>query len=75
MTLCEHELDFSEEEIALTSHEDYLERIIKPEIRSVTREVIGEFLPEELNIQTNKLYIYPKFSKIYQINPNKKKQV
>ena len=27
---------------------DYLERIIKPEIRSVTREVIGDYLPEEL---------------------------
>ena len=27
MTLCEHELDFSEEEIALTSHEEYLKRI------------------------------------------------
>jgi regulator of protease activity HflC (stomatin/prohibitin superfamily) len=27
---------------------DYLERIIKPEIRSVTREVIGNYLPEEL---------------------------
>ena len=26
----------------------YLERIIKPEIRSVTREVIGNYLPEEL---------------------------
>ncbi|MEE2931165.1 MAG: prohibitin family protein [Bacteroidota bacterium] len=26
----------------------YLERIIAPEIRSVTREVIGEYLPEEL---------------------------
>jgi regulator of protease activity HflC (stomatin/prohibitin superfamily) len=28
--------------------EDYLESIIRPEIRSVTREVIGEYLPEEL---------------------------
>ena len=27
---------------------NYLERIIAPEIRSVTREVIGEYLPEEL---------------------------
>lgn len=27
---------------------DYVERIVKPEIRSATREVIGEFLPEEL---------------------------
>jgi len=27
---------------------DYLEKIIKPEIRSVTREVIGNYLPEEL---------------------------
>jgi regulator of protease activity HflC (stomatin/prohibitin superfamily) len=27
---------------------DYLERIIKPEIRSVTREVIGNYYPEEL---------------------------
>ena len=27
MALCEHELDFSEEEITLTSHEDYLKRI------------------------------------------------
>ena len=27
---------------------DYLERIVKPEIRSVTREVIGNYLPEEL---------------------------
>ena len=27
---------------------NYLERIIKPEIRSVTREVIGNYLPEEL---------------------------
>ena len=27
---------------------DYLERIIKPEIRSVTREGIGNYLPEEL---------------------------
>ena len=27
MTLCEHNLDFSEEEITLTSHEDYLKRI------------------------------------------------
>ena len=27
---------------------DYLESIIKPEIRSVTREVIGNYLPEEL---------------------------
>tara|TARA_B100000614_G_scaffold260911_1_gene289019 strand:- start:182 stop:1000 length:819 start_codon:yes stop_codon:yes gene_type:complete len=27
---------------------DYLDRIIKPEIRSVTREVIGNYLPEEL---------------------------
>ena len=27
---------------------DYLESIIRPEIRSVTREVIGEYLPEEL---------------------------
>jgi regulator of protease activity HflC (stomatin/prohibitin superfamily) len=27
---------------------DYVERIIKPEIRSVTREVIGNYLPEEL---------------------------
>ena len=27
---------------------DYLERIIKPEIRSATREVIGKYLPEEL---------------------------
>jgi len=26
----------------------YLERIIKPEIRSATREVIGKYLPEEL---------------------------
>ena len=26
----------------------YLERIIKPEIRSSTREVIGKYLPEEL---------------------------
>jgi regulator of protease activity HflC (stomatin/prohibitin superfamily) len=28
--------------------QDYLESIIRPEIRSVTREVIGEYLPEEL---------------------------
>lgn len=28
--------------------EDYLERIIKPQIRSATREVIGKYLPEEL---------------------------
>jgi len=28
--------------------DDYLERIIKPEIRSATREVIGKYLPEEL---------------------------
>ena len=28
--------------------ENYVERIIKPEIRSVTREVIGNYLPEEL---------------------------
>jgi prohibitin 1 len=28
--------------------EDYLESILRPEIRSVTREVIGEYLPEEL---------------------------
>ena len=27
MALCEHELDFSEEEITLTSHEEYLKRI------------------------------------------------
>jgi len=27
---------------------NYLDRIIKPEIRSVTREVIGNYLPEEL---------------------------
>ena len=27
---------------------NYLERIIKPEIRSVTREVIGKYIPEEL---------------------------
>ena len=27
---------------------DYVERIIKPEIRSATREVIGKYLPEEL---------------------------
>ncbi len=27
---------------------DYLERILVPEIRSATREVIGEYLPEEL---------------------------
>jgi prohibitin 1 len=27
---------------------EYLESIIRPEIRSVTREVIGEYLPEEL---------------------------
>lgn len=27
---------------------DYVERIVKPEIRSATREVIGEYLPEEL---------------------------
>jgi regulator of protease activity HflC (stomatin/prohibitin superfamily) len=27
---------------------NYLERIIKPEIRSVTREVIGNYAPEEL---------------------------
>ncbi len=27
---------------------NYLERIIKPEIRSATREVIGKYLPEEL---------------------------
>ena len=27
---------------------DYLNRIIKPEIRSATREVIGKYLPEEL---------------------------
>ena len=27
---------------------DYLERIIKPEVRSATREVIGKYLPEEL---------------------------
>jgi regulator of protease activity HflC (stomatin/prohibitin superfamily) len=27
---------------------DYVERIIKPEIRSATREVIGQYLPEEL---------------------------
>jgi regulator of protease activity HflC (stomatin/prohibitin superfamily) len=27
---------------------DYAERIIKPEIRSATREVIGKYLPEEL---------------------------
>ena len=27
---------------------NYLERIIKPAVRSVTREVIGEYLPEEL---------------------------
>lgn len=27
---------------------DYMERIIKPEIRSATREVIGKYLPEEL---------------------------
>ncbi len=27
---------------------EYLERIIKPEIRSATREVIGKYLPEEL---------------------------
>lgn len=27
---------------------DYLSRIIKPEIRSATREVIGKYLPEEL---------------------------
>lgn len=27
---------------------DYLDRIIKPEIRSATREVIGKYLPEEL---------------------------
>lgn len=27
---------------------DYLERILKPEIRSATREVIGKYLPEEL---------------------------
>ena len=27
---------------------DYLESILRPEIRSVTREVIGEYLPEEL---------------------------
>ena len=28
--------------------ENYLEKIIKPAVRSVTREVIGEYLPEEL---------------------------
>lgn len=28
--------------------QDYLEKIIKPEIRSATREVIGKYLPEEL---------------------------
>jgi regulator of protease activity HflC (stomatin/prohibitin superfamily) len=27
---------------------DYIERIIRPEIRSATREVIGQYLPEEL---------------------------
>lgn len=27
---------------------DYLERIIRPEIRSATREIIGKYLPEEL---------------------------
>ena len=27
---------------------NYVERIVKPEIRSVTREVIGNYLPEEL---------------------------
>lgn len=27
---------------------DYLDRIVKPEIRSATREVIGKYLPEEL---------------------------
>ncbi len=27
---------------------DYIERIIRPEIRSATREVIGKYLPEEL---------------------------
>ncbi|MCB0601440.1 MAG: prohibitin family protein [Saprospiraceae bacterium] len=27
---------------------EYLERIVKPEIRSATREVIGKYLPEEL---------------------------
>ncbi len=27
---------------------DFLERIVKPEIRSATREVIGKYLPEEL---------------------------
>ena len=28
--------------------EDYLESILKPDIRSATREVIGKYLPEEL---------------------------
>jgi regulator of protease activity HflC (stomatin/prohibitin superfamily) len=31
---------------------NYLERIIKPEIRSVTREVIGNYLPEESHSNT-----------------------
>ena len=33
------------------------------------------FLPEELNIQTNKLYIYPKFSKIYDYNNYQAKKI
>lgn len=38
------EIGFLHDEIGV----DYVERIIKPEIRSATREVIGKYLPEEL---------------------------
>ena len=34
---------------------NYVERIVKPEIRSVTREVIGNYLPEELYSTKRKL--------------------
>lgn len=40
----EAEIGFLHDEIGSS----YLERIIKPEIRSSTREVIGKYLPEEL---------------------------
>ncbi len=38
------EIGFLHEKIG----KDYLDRIIRPEIRSATREVIGKYLPEEL---------------------------
>ena len=39
-----NEIGFLHDEIG----SNYLDRIIKPEIRSATREVIGQYLPEEL---------------------------